>query len=77
MFYQFSTTEDVVMPQAETCLTVKDVCQQLKCSKESVYRYVKAGKLNAAFRLGNRLRFFQKDVDAFVQHQANPRPGRS
>jgi excisionase family DNA binding protein len=69
--------EDVVMPQAETCLTIKDVCQQLKCSKESVYGYVKAGKLNATFRLGNRLRFFQKDVDAFVQRQANPTPGRS
>lgn len=65
------------MPQAETCLPVKDVYQQLQCSKESVYRYVKAGKLKAAFRLGNQLRFFQKDVDAFVQRQANPTPGRS
>ena len=59
------------MPQTKTCLTVRDVCQQLKCSKESVYRYVKAGKLKAAFRLGNRLRFFQKDVDAFMQQSAS------
>lgn len=57
------------MPQAETSLTVNDVCQQLQCSRESVYRYVKAGKLKAAFRLGNRLRFFQKDVDAFMHRQ--------
>ncbi len=55
------------MPAHQTSLTIKDVCQQLNCSKESVYRYVKAGKIKAAFRLGNRLRFFQEDVDAFMQ----------
>jgi excisionase family DNA binding protein len=62
----------MMMPQAEASLTVNDVCHQLNCSKASVYRYVKAGKLRPAFRLGNRLRFFQKDVNAFMQGQADP-----
>ena len=65
------------MPHAETCLTVKAVCQQPKCSKESVYRYVKASKLQPAFRLGNRLRFFQKDVDAFMQRLASNKPEKT
>ncbi len=56
--------------QREASLTVHDVCKQLNCSKTSVYRYVKAGKLQPAFRLGNRLRFFQKDIETFMKRLA-------
>lgn len=58
----------MLVPQ--TTLAVKDVCQQLKCSKESIYRYFKAGKFPHAFRLADRLRFVQQDIDDYMQRHS-------
>lgn len=53
--------------------TTEDIAKILNCSTSTIYRYVKQGRLNVAFRVGQKLRFTQKEIDEFIQNQ---RPGQ-
>jgi excisionase family DNA binding protein len=46
-------------------LTVNDVALTLAISRDSVYRLVRQGALNPV-RVGERLRFRQSDIDAYL-----------
>ncbi len=50
---------------ATDVLTVDDVCEALKCSKTTLYRYVKAGKLRPAFRVGKGFRFTLEEIGRY------------
>lgn len=55
----------------EETLKVSDVCKVLNCSKTTVYRYVQAGKLRPAFKIGRGFRFTPEEIERF-QHAALP-----
>ena len=46
--------------------TPQEVADLLKLRVETVYEYVRAGKLSAA-RLGNRYRINKTDLDSFLE----------
>lgn len=54
----------------ETILTVKDVCEMLKCGTSHVYNMVNSGKI-PAFRLGDRkgIRIKESDVKKVMEEQ--------
>ena len=52
--------------ETKELLTVQEVMLQLKVSNETVYRWIKAGKLRAT-RLGGLWRVSRGDVDKFIQ----------
>jgi excisionase family DNA binding protein len=54
-------------------LQVNDVAGQLAISRDSVYRLVRSGEL-PSFRVGERLRFRQTDVDSYVERNREPAP---
>lgn len=54
-------------------LRVNDVAGQLAISRDSVYRLVRSGEL-PSFRVGERLRFRQTDVDSYVEENREPAP---
>ena len=47
-------------------MTVNEMAQFLKSSRDSVYRMVKRGDL-VPYRVGERMRFRPEDVDAFLE----------
>lgn len=47
-------------------LTTRDVCEQLSISRSSVGRLVTDGEL-PCYKLGKSLRYYQSDVDAYVE----------
>ena len=47
-------------------LTVQEVCEYLKISKPSLYRYVKAGEL-PGFKMGKIWKFHRHTIDDWFQ----------
>jgi len=47
-------------------LTVKELAELLKVNKMTIYRYVKAGKLQA-FKVGKDLRVKSEDFEKFIE----------
>jgi excisionase family DNA binding protein len=54
-------------------LTINDVARQLAISRDSVYRLVGSGALTP-FRVGERLRFRQEDIEAYLERRREPAP---
>jgi excisionase family DNA binding protein len=54
-------------------LTINDVASQLATSRDSVYRLVRSGEL-PSFRVGERLRFRQEDLDSYLERNREPAP---
>jgi len=51
---------------ASEWMTVKEVCEYLKISKESVYRYIKKEYI-PHYRIGERgIRFYKKELDTWM-----------
>lgn len=48
-------------------LTAEEVSKILKIHKETVYKYVKLGKLKP-FRVGSALRFTQEQINEFLNN---------
>ena len=46
-------------------LTVKELCEYLKLTEITIYKYAKEGKI-PAFRVGNRWRFDKYKIDAML-----------
>jgi excisionase family DNA binding protein len=55
----------------EPLLTVAEVCQLLSVSKQTLYRLLRAGELRPS-RVGDRLRFSQDDVRAYLERNREP-----
>src|SRR5438105_13207307 len=51
--------------------TPKEVAEQLKLRVQTVYEYIRKGRLPAV-RLGNRCRIARSDLEAFVARQRDP-----
>lgn len=54
-----------------TIFTAEEVAQILRCNRESVYRWVKAGRLKSCDRNGLVHRFTQEHIDEFLN---GPKP---
>lgn len=54
------------MPTTEPWLSVEEVADHLKISKESVYRWLEKGKI-PAHRVGKQWRFKASEVDEWVK----------
>ncbi len=54
------------MDAVEQWLSVEEVAQHLKVSKESIYRWIERGKI-PAHRVGRLWRFSAKEVDESVR----------
>lgn len=52
----------------ENYLTAEEVAKILKIHRETIYKYVKLGKLKP-FRVGNALRFTQEQITTFLNTQ--------
>jgi len=48
--------------------TPQEVAERLRLNVNTVYEYIRMGKLRAA-RFGNRYRITEIDIQAFVEHQ--------
>jgi excisionase family DNA binding protein len=52
-------------------LTIKDVCAELKITRKTVIRWIKAGELKA-FKLGSERRLWrirERDLQTFIRNQ--------
>ena len=47
--------------------TTKDVCELLKISSKTLYKYLEQGKIKGT-KLGKSWRYSQKDIDEFIQN---------
>lgn len=54
-------------------MTVNDLARLLGVSRDSVYRFVRAGEI-VGYRVGERLRFRLEDVDAYLERSREPAP---
>ena len=54
-------------------LTINDVAHQLAISRDSVYRLIRSGALTP-FRVGERLRFSQEEIEAYLERRREPVP---
>jgi len=52
--------------QHEGTLTVPEVAQMLRVSRQTIYNMIREGKI-PHFRVGSKVRFNRKDVEAFMQ----------
>ena len=52
--------------QHEGTLTVPEVAQMLRVSRQTIYNLIREGKI-PHFRVGSKVRFNRKDVEAFMQ----------
>ena len=55
----------VMPPKLHRTLTTEDVCNILRVSKRTLYRYVKKNKLNCV-RINSQLRFLTEDIHKFL-----------
>ncbi len=55
----------VMPPKLHQTLTTEDVCNILRVSKKTLYRYVKKNKLNCV-RINSQLRFLTEDIHKFL-----------
>lgn len=62
----FSCLRGEDLESVERWLSVEEVAQHLKVSKESIYRWIERGKI-PAHKVGRLWRFSQKEVDASVR----------
>jgi excisionase family DNA binding protein len=53
-------------PATPPLLTINDVAHQLAISRDSVYRLMRSGVL-PSFRVGERFRFRQEDLEAYLE----------
>ena len=51
--------------QHEGTLTVPEVGQMLRVSRQTIYNMIREGKI-PHFRVGSKVRFNRKDVEAFM-----------
>lgn len=54
----------------QTYFTVKEICEQLKVDRTTIYRQVKAGKFPAPIKIGKLARWEKSTLDQFL----NPQP---
>jgi excisionase family DNA binding protein len=59
--------------EGPTFLTVKDICKDLQVSEQSVWRYIKSGKLNA-LRIGGEYRISKADYQTFLDNHRKKQP---
>ncbi len=52
-----------------------EVCNILKITRRSLYRYLEAGEIKG-FRVGREYRFTEKDVTDFIEARRGTRPRR-
>ena len=58
-----------------TVYTADEVATMLRCCRESVYRWIKAGRLESCTRNGTRAHLFtQEHIDAFLTGPAPAEP---
>ncbi len=50
----------------ETYFTVEEVAERLKVSHMTVYRWIKAGKLDA-YKIGGEFRITERDIERFLE----------
>jgi excisionase family DNA binding protein len=50
----------------ETYFTVEEVAERLKVSNMTVYRWIKAGSLDA-YKLGGEFRITERDINEFLE----------
>ena len=53
------------MENQKEALKAADVAQILGCSKQTIYRMVKAGKLTPSFRVGREYRFTPEEIGRY------------
>lgn len=58
--------------EAET-LTVQEVANYLRVSRQTVYTMIRAGKI-PHFRVGNKVRFKKSDIEALTNTQPKTTP---
>lgn len=54
--------------EAMELLNIDEVCTLLKCTRRTVYTYLKTGRLKA-FKLGGQWRVTKADLQAFIEAQ--------
>ena len=60
----------------ETYFTVEEVAERLKVSNMTVYRWIKAGSLDA-YKLGGEFRITERDINQFLEDRRFRAKGRS
>jgi excisionase family DNA binding protein len=63
---------NITPPEPVKTLTPDDVCNILKISRRTLYRYVKSNLLQC-FRIGSQLRFLKQDIYHFLEQCKNKR----
>lgn len=58
----------------DDALTAEEVAEMLRVSKNSVYRLAQSGEL-ASYRVGRKLRFTSRDVEAYTRSGLRPLKG--
>lgn len=55
--------------------TATEICEILKVTKRTLYRYLEDGKING-FRAGREYRFTEQDLIDFIESRRDIRPRR-
>ena len=53
-----------------TVYTLKEVAEILKVSRQTIYNYLKAGRLKAT-KIGKEYRVTKEDLEEFIRHGSN------
>lgn len=53
----------------ESLLTIKEVCEKLRLSSQTIYKMLKLGVLHGV-RVGNQWRFQAEKIDEWIQNQS-------
>lgn len=51
----------------ENPITIKEACEYLKIHPQTLYKWVRTGKIDKAHRLGRKVLFFKSELHQFVQ----------
>ena len=54
----------------DTWMTLEEVAQYLKVSRDSIYRLAQKGKIPAS-KIGNLWRFKREEIDQWMRHRRN------
>lgn len=62
---------DIIVYMKDIFFTLVEVSEQLRVSKLTIWRYIKAGKL-PAYKFGRDLRIKEADLDKFIDSRLQP-----